>query len=337
MWTPSPLLTPVADRQEHYDQVFLAARRQLLALEPSAQVAHIGSTALAPALTRGTVDVELGIDASRMSDLLDKLADDEAWLALSPNLQLHLRDSKSPSRHLRIRQTLADNPLLLGEFIGLQKQHVHRLGKPYPREKERFFDDLVRSAEFEATPERDFLPYRVELQSDRLELLSPLSIDAADFAAYGLENREHHEAFAGKRPDDHYALAAWRARFSAEAIKHWRRQALTLLLRRKDEGELIGTCHFFNFVWGAFRTCDLGYQIARAYEGQGYMSEACSTAIDYITSEWGVHRVQAVYDASNTRSARLAERLGLHVEGKAKDYIYMDGSWRDGVIAGRTR
>lgn len=337
MWTPSPLLVPVANGQEHYDQVFLAAKRQLLCRVPDAEVAHVGSTALAPALTRGIVDIDIGVEATRLPGLLDELADDEAWLALAPNLALHVRDQKVPSRHLRARQTLADHPLWLGEYIGLQKQHVHRLGKSYPREKERFFKELLQSAEFAATPERELLPYRIELESDRLLLHSPLASDVEDFVRYRVDNRQYHEEFAGKRPDDHYSLLAWRARFANQAIRHWRKESLTLLLRHKEDQRLIGACNFSGFVWGAFQTCNLGYQIAKAYEGKGYMSEACSTAIDYITSEWGVHRVQAVYDVTNTRSAKLAERLGLHVEGTAKDYIFMDGSWRDGVIAGRTR
>jgi ribosomal-protein-alanine N-acetyltransferase len=337
MWTASPILTPVSARQEQIDKVFLDARQHLLGLFPDALVQHVGSTSLAPALTRGIIDIELGVDADQIDEADKRVAASGALRDMGMALKIYVRDRSVPSHRVRIRQTFAENPLLLGEFVGMQKQLACRLGKPYPRAKDHLFETLVQSPEFKATEQRAPVPYRIELETDRLRLVSALSIDAKEFASHRFLNREHHEKFAGKRPDEHYAAPMWKKRFAEEAIERWRRQGLTFLLRHKQDNQLIGACSFSGFVWGAFRTCNLGYQISQPYEGKGYMSEACTAAIDYVTSEWGVHRVQAVYDVSNTRSAKLAKRLGLHIEGTARNYINLDGVWHDGVMASLTQ
>ena len=39
---------------------------------------------------------------------------------------------------------------------------------------------------------------------------------------------------------------------------------------------------------------------------------------------------------SNERSAGLARRLGFVPEGIARDYLYIDGAWRDHVLTALT-
>jgi ribosomal-protein-alanine N-acetyltransferase len=44
----------------------------------------------------------------------------------------------------------------------------------------------------------------------------------------------------------------------------------------------------------------------------------------------------ANYRPQNERSARLLERLGFTREGLAKDYLFIDGAWRDHVLTSLT-
>ena len=245
--------------------------------------------------------------------------------------------SSQPSERLQIRQTLAAHPLLLGEFVGIQKQHVHRLHRPYPRAKTAFFASLLESPEFAEAVKSSILPYRIELQTERLYLESALSCNAAEIAQFRQANRKHIESIGGVRPEAFYTEEHLKKSLALDPIQCWRKRALNLLVRRKSDKRLIGICNFAGFLWGNFRACNLGYVVEKEAEGKGYMSEACAVALDYIYSEWGVHRVQAVYDIENKRSAALAKRLGLSVEGTAKDYICLDGRWRDGVIASLVR
>ena len=80
----------------------------------------------------------------------------------------------------------------------------------------------------------------------------------------------------------------------------------------------------------------VGYQIDREFEGRGLMREALSTAIDELFSPHvNLHRVQANVRPENVRSLGLLERLGFVREGLARDYLYIDGAWRDHVTTAR--
>jgi ribosomal-protein-alanine N-acetyltransferase len=62
------------------------------------------------------------------------------------------------------------------------------------------------------------------------------------------------------------------------------------------------------------------------------MFEALSAAIDYAFRELNIHRIMANHLLDNERSARLLQRLGFVREGVAKDYLRIDGVWRDHVL-----
>ena len=50
----------------------------------------------------------------------------------------------------------------------------------------------------------------------------------------------------------------------------------------------------------------------------------------------GLHRIQANHLPENVRSARLLRRVGFVPEGYARDYLFIDGAWRDHVLTACT-
>jgi ribosomal-protein-alanine N-acetyltransferase len=66
------------------------------------------------------------------------------------------------------------------------------------------------------------------------------------------------------------------------------------------------------------------------------MSEALRAGIAYVFETLGFHRIQANHLPANERSARLLRRLGFSVEGYARDYLYINGAWRDHVLTSLT-
>ena len=98
------------------------------------------------------------------------------------------------------------------------------------------------------------------------------------------------------------------------------------------DGPIIGTANYTNVVRGALHACHLGYQVARSHEGLGLMHEALLACNAWVFRDWRLHRIMANYIPHNGRSARLLERLGFTREGMAKDYLYIDGEWKDHVL-----
>jgi ribosomal-protein-alanine N-acetyltransferase len=98
------------------------------------------------------------------------------------------------------------------------------------------------------------------------------------------------------------------------------------------DGPIIGTCNYTNIVRGPFQACHLGYQVARTHEGRGLMTEALRATNAFMFDVLRLHRIMANYRPENLRSARVLERLGFVREGIARDFLFIDGAWRDHVL-----
>ena len=66
------------------------------------------------------------------------------------------------------------------------------------------------------------------------------------------------------------------------------------------------------------------------------MREALTEAIRYVCDELRMHRIMANYMPRNDRSGRLLERLGFVVEGRAKEYLRINGVWEEHVLTSYT-
>lgn len=97
-----------------------------------------------------------------------------------------------------------------------------------------------------------------------------------------------------------------------------------------DPAEVIGSVHFSQVARGAFHSAMLGYALDGQRQGQGLMHEALQAGLAEVFSpRVNLHRVQAAHRPENHRSAAVLDRLGFEHEGLARDYLFIDGAWRD--------
>src|SRR6266581_5364880 len=91
-------------------------------------------------------------------------------------------------------------------------------------------------------------------------------------------------------------------------------QWFQIAIELKETGMLVGDCALKTEVDNE-RQAEIGYTLARAYQGKGIASEAVSRVLDYVFRTLGLHRVIAITDCENAASITLLERLGLCREG----------------------
>ncbi len=60
---------------------------------------------------------------------------------------------------------------------------------------------------------------------------------------------------------------------------------------------------------------EFGFVIARPFWGQGYMTEALSTLVDWSLDQPQIWRASAFCDIDNLASARVMEKAGMIFEG----------------------
>lgn len=67
---------------------------------------------------------------------------------------------------------------------------------------------------------------------------------------------------------------------------------------------------------------EFGYIIARPCWGQGYMTEALSTLVDWSLDQPGIWRASAFCDIDNLASARVMEKAGMSFEGVLRRFFF---------------
>jgi ribosomal-protein-alanine N-acetyltransferase len=172
-----------------------------------------------------------------------------------------------------------------------------------------------------------------ELRTERLLLRLPEPSLGPALSDYYLRNAQHFAPYCPRRPAGFHGVEAWRERAHALRQASLSGQALHLLLFRPGSpDEVIGDVNFTNIVRGVFQAAYLGYQLDCPHVGQGLMFEALSASVAHVFRHMSLHRLMANYVPSNERSGRLLRRLGFSVEGYARDYLLLDGVWKDHLL-----
>jgi [ribosomal protein S5]-alanine N-acetyltransferase len=184
----------------------------------------------------------------------------------------------------------------------------------------------------------DLTPARRELTTPRL-LLQAGDTDLAEAVAeFYRRNRAHFARWDPPTPESAYTVAAQAERIRLGQKAFAEGHAFRYWLSLSDApGHVIGTVHFSQVVRGAAHSCMMGYALDEAAQGRGLMHEALSAGIEEMFSpQVNLHRIQAAYRPENTRSAAVLARLGFQPEGLARNYLFIDGAWRDHRITALT-
>ncbi|PMV19109.1 MULTISPECIES: GNAT family N-acetyltransferase [unclassified Pseudomonas] len=99
------------------------------------------------------------------------------------------------------------------------------------------------------------------------------------------------------------------------------------------EGRLIGSCGLFKWNQG-WNSCSLACELAPQFRGQGLMSEALRTALEWGFRQMYLQRVEALVHPHNHASRALLERLGFKAEGKMREAGFWNGQRHDLEVLG---
>jgi ribosomal-protein-alanine N-acetyltransferase len=175
-----------------------------------------------------------------------------------------------------------------------------------------------------------------QLTTERL-LLRPLRPHYAEAAcAYYARNRAHLDPWEPARAPD-FSTVAYHRR---ELEQTWREQLAGSCARfgvHIGQGDaLIGIINLWAIRRGNIHAAVIGYSVDAAHEGHGYVTEGARAVVDYAFTALNLHRIETSYHPTNDRSGRVLRRLGFVVEGYARDYLRIDGDWRDAILVSLT-
>ncbi|WDZ84182.1 GNAT family N-acetyltransferase [Micromonospora cathayae] len=97
------------------------------------------------------------------------------------------------------------------------------------------------------------------------------------------------------------------------------------------DGVLVGGTMFVSFHTDT-GNCEIGCWLEPAAEGRGLITRAARLMIDWAFRERGMHRVQWVNAAHNVRSANVARRLGMSLDGVMRSAFPYRGQRHDNQV-----
>ncbi len=111
---------------------------------------------------------------------------------------------------------------------------------------------------------------------------------------------------------------------------------LALGIYLQERRVLIGTIGMHNYNVEQGRA-QIGYWLAKPYEGQGYMLRCAQRFIDFLFRKLQLNKVEIHCLPQNTRSLELAKRLGAIEEGRIRKSYLRNGELEDMVVTGILR
>lgn len=116
---------------------------------------------------------------------------------------------------------------------------------------------------------------------------------------------------------------------SKKQIKQFIEQRLLSYLERgfglyalidKENQEFIGYCGFFIQSIEQQNEVEIGYRLAKKYWGQGLATEAAQAVLEYGQQRFNFKRFICLIETENTRSIRVATKLGMKLEKELIHY-----------------
>ncbi|MEV6654103.1 GNAT family protein [Streptomyces sp. NPDC051219] len=90
-----------------------------------------------------------------------------------------------------------------------------------------------------------------------------------------------------------------------------------------------GRPHALQHALGPFRSAGLGSWIDADCTGRGLATAAVEYVCRATREELGLHRVGAGTLLENAASQRVLVKAGFEPFGTARDYLHINGAWRD--------
>jgi ribosomal-protein-alanine N-acetyltransferase len=173
------------------------------------------------------------------------------------------------------------------------------------------------------------------LNGEHLYLRAPEINDYEAWATLRAVSREHLQPWEPTWAEDSLSRDGFRRRLAW--FERLRRQehgeAYFIFLRRSDS--LLGGITLSNIRRGASQCGELGYWIGKPHAGQGYMTEALAVMVQHCFGALKLHRLEAACLPENQPSRQLLARAGFRSEGTLREYLKIDGAWRDHVLYAR--
>ena len=174
--------------------------------------------------------------------------------------------------------------------------------------------------------------YGVLLEGPRLQLRPPAAMDFPAWRELREASRDFLVPWEPSWPADATAAMAFRQRLHY-GKREWKTdQSYGFLIFRREDGRLVGGVTLGQMRRGVAQAASLGYWVGAPYQRRGYMTEALTLLIEHGFGAMGLHRIEAACLPENAASRGLLLKLGFREEGRARQFLRINGRWQDHML-----
>lgn len=142
-------------------------------------------------------------------------------------------------------------------------------------------------------------------------------------------SRDHLTRWEPDWRADEITLEAVRSRLKKASRRRRKPSHLSLFIFRETDQALVGGMTLSSIRFHVACSAQVGYWIGSDHVGNGYAKAALRAAARYCFDYLELNRLEAACQPGNIASQRVLTGVGFHEEGFARDYLFINGAWRD--------
>ncbi len=168
-------------------------------------------------------------------------------------------------------------------------------------------------------------------------LRAPSMSDYPQWAELRAVSRDFLAPWEPTWPADDLSRSAFRRRLKRYAEDQRLDLAYAFLIFRQGDDALLGGLTLANVRRGVAQAASLGYWMGAPHARHGYMTAALNAILPFAFDALRLHRVEAACIPTNEPSMRLLIKTGFQQEGRAREYLCINGVWQDHLLFARLR
>jgi ribosomal-protein-alanine N-acetyltransferase len=174
----------------------------------------------------------------------------------------------------------------------------------------------------------------LRLERGGVRLRPHRAADFAEWAALREGSRAFLQPWEPTWPLDDLTRGAYRRRLAAYTQDMERGLAYPFLVFRSADNVMVGGITLSNVRRGVAQMGSIGYWVGQPFARRGHTLDAVRAVTAFSFARLRLHRVEAACIPTNIASRGVLRRAGFQEEGRAQDYLKIDGVWRDHLLFG---
>ena len=172
----------------------------------------------------------------------------------------------------------------------------------------------------------------LNLSDGKVWLRPPLLEDWKEWAELRTQSRDFLQPWEPAWPPDSLTKPSWQRRVKRQYDEWQHDTGYALLIFSLPNQELVGGISLTQVRRGIAQTATLGYWIGEPHTRKGYMNSAISLLTRHAFESLSLHHIEAGCVPTNEPSINLLRKTGFTEEGRARQYLRINGKWEDHIL-----